>query len=154
MPIPLLLMAAAGSAAKGVSTLLGGVAQSRAFKAQALGAQIERDMARLRGTQIGERSREDLLSRQQNIDSIRTARGASLDSQTGQLIERRTMRDAYRDEGVARLGELNREGAAEQARRGFRTAARWAIPMAALNSLGDFASAGSYGRAGMSGGGK
>ncbi len=151
MAIPLMLMAAA-SAAKGVSTILGGFAQSRAFKAQALGAQIERDMARLRGTQIGERSREDLQSRLQNIDSIRTARGASLDSQTGQMIERRTMRDAYRDEGVARLGELNREGAAEQARRGFRTSARWAIPMAVLGAAGDFASAYSYGKAGTSGG--
>ena len=142
MPIPLLLMAAA-SAAKGVTTVLGGVAQARALKAQALGAQIERDMARLRGKQIGERSREDLQTRLQNIDAIRTTRGASLDSQTGQLIERRTMKDAYRDEGVAMLGELNRQGAADQARKGYRTAARWAVPMAALSSVGDFAAAAS-----------
>lgn len=136
---------AAASVAKGVSTVLGGVAQSRANKAQALGAQIERDMARLRGKQIGERSREDLQTRIGNIDAIRTARGASLDSQTGQLIERRTMKDAYRDEGVAMLGELNRAGAAEQARRGYRTASRWAIPMSVLSASGDFANAYSYG---------
>ena len=142
MPIPLLLMAAV-SAAKGASTVLGGVAQESAFKAQALGAQIERDMAKLRGKQIGERSREDLQTRLQNIDAIRTTRGASLDSQTGQLIERRTMKDAYRDEGVAMLGELNRQGAADQARKGYRTAARWAVPMAALSSVGDFAAAAS-----------
>ena len=147
MPIPLLLMAAA-SAAKGVTTVLGGVAQARALKAQALGAQIERDMARLRGKQIGERSREDLQTRLQNIDAIRTTRGASLDSQTGQLIERRTMKDAYRDEGVAMLGELNRQGAADQARKGFRASARWAVPMAALNAAGDFANAYSYAKGG------
>jgi len=150
MALPLLMMAAAaGSAAKGVSTVLGGFAQRRANQAQALGAQIERDMALLRGKQIGERSREDLQTALGNIDAIRSTRGAALDSQTGQMIQRRTMRDAYRDEGVAVLSELTRAGAAEQARRGYRSSASWAVPLAVLNSVGDFAGAGSYGQTAM-----
>ena len=145
MPIPLLFAAAAaGSFAKGLSTIAGGFQQKAALKGQALGAQIERDMALLRGKQIGERSREDLQTALGNIDAIRSTRGASLDSPTGQMIERRTMQDAYRDEGVATLAELTRAGAAEQARRGYRSAGQWAIPMAVLNSAGDFANAYSY----------
>ena len=144
--IPLLFAAAAGSVAKGASTIFGGVAESRANKARALGAQIERDMALLRGKQIGERSREDLQTALGNIDAIRSARGANLDSQTGQLIEKRTIKDSYRDQAVATLSELTRAGAAEQARRGYRTAARWSVPMAAIGAAGDFASAGAYGK--------
>lgn len=141
MGIPLVAIAATIAAAKAASTIAGGFAQRKAFKAQALGAQIERDTAILRGTQIGERKREDLQSALQTADAIRTSRGASLDSQTGQMIERRTMKDAYRDEGVAKLSEQTRAGAAEQARRGYRSGARWAIPMAVLNAVPDAAAA-------------
>jgi len=148
MALPLLALAAAGSFAKGVSGIMGGFAQRSANQAQALGAQIERDMALLRGKQIGERSREDLQTALGNIDAIRSTRGASLDSQTGQMIQKRTMRDAYRDEGVAVLSELTRAGAADQARKGYRRAASWAVPLAVLNSVGDFASAASYGGGG------
>lgn len=145
MAIPLLFAAAAaGSALKGIAGIGAGIMSARANKASALGAQIERDMALLRGKQIGERSREHLLTMQANIDAIRTTRGASLDSQTGQAIERRTRADAYRDEGVAILSELTRAGAADQARRGYNTASRWAIPMAVMNAGGDFAQAFSY----------
>lgn len=132
-----------GSVAKGLSTVMGGFAQKRAFMAQALGAQIERDMALLRGKQIGARSREDLLSLEGNIDAIRTARGASLTSATGEAIRKQTRQNAYRDEATAVLSELTRAGAAEQARRGYRSSAKWAVPLAVLNSVGDFASAAS-----------
>ena len=131
-----------------IATIGSGVQSSKAYKAKALGAEIEQKMALLRGTQIGERSREDLQTALGNIDSIRSARGASLDSQTGQMIEKRTMRDAYRDEGVQVLSELTRAGAAEQARLGYRKSASWAVPLAVLNSVGDFASAASYGMGG------
>lgn len=144
MALPLLLLAGAGLA-KGVSTIAGGFQSAAANKGAALGAQIERDMAILRGKQIGERSRQDLATALGNIEAIRTARGTSLDSQTGQMIERRTIQDSYRDEAVATLSELTRAGAAEQQRRGYRSAARWAVPMAVLNSAGDFADAYSYG---------
>lgn len=149
MAIPLLALAAGGAALKGIAGIAGGFAQSGADKARALGAQIERDMALLRGKQIGERSREDLQTALGNIDAIRSARGASLDSQTGKMIQRRTMRDSYRDEGVQVLSELTRAGAADQARKGYRRSASWAVPLAVLNSAGSFASAASYGQAAL-----
>lgn len=147
MALPLLFMAGA-AALQGVSTIAGGYMQGRANAAQALGAKIEGEMALLRGKQIKERSREDLATALGNIDAIRAGRGMSVDSPTGQLIERRTRRDAYRDEAVAVLSELHRAGAAEQQRRGYATAARWALPLAVLNSAGSFAQAFSYGTMG------
>lgn len=143
MALPLFL-AAAGSIASGLATLGSGVMSARANKANALGARIEADMARLRGTQIAERSREDLARAMGNITAIRSARGVSADSMTGRAIERRTQQDMYRDEGVAVLGETMRRSAALQQARGFSSAARWAIPLAVLNATGDFARAGSY----------
>ena len=146
MAIPLLALAAAGSALSGLATVAGGFQQAKAAKAQALGAKIEAAMARLRGTQIAERSREDLATAQGNIATVRAGRGVG-DSATGRLIERRTMQDAYRDEGVARLGELNRAANSDMAMRGYNSAARWAVPIAVLQSAGQFASAASYGSA-------
>lgn len=147
MAIPLLAIAAAGSFASGLATIAGGYQSAKANKASELGAKIEAAMARLRGTQIAEQSRERLLSTQGNIEAIRSARGASGDSMTARAIERRTTQDFLRDEAVARLGELNREGNANMAARGYRSAARWAIPTAILQSGGQFASAASYGQA-------
>lgn len=148
MPLPLLAIAATASALQGVATIAGGVQSARANKAQQLGAEIEQKMALLRGKQIGERSREDLATALGNLTVMQSARGVSNDSPTARLIERRTMQDAYRDEGVAVLGELNRAQNAGMAAKGFGTAARWAIPLSVLNSAGSFASAASYGSMG------
>lgn len=146
MGIPLLAIAAAGSVMKGVGTLAAGFQTRKANLASALGAKIERDMAMLRRTQIGEEAREGLLTALGNIDAIRSTRGVSLDSQTGQMIQRRTRADSYRDEAVAALGELNRASAADQKRRGFQSASRWALPLAALSAAGDFGQAAAYGK--------
>lgn len=143
MALPLML-AAGSSFLSGVSGILGGFQQKKAAKANAMGAKIEAQMAMIRGKQIGERSREDLATALGNVEAIRTARGANLDSQTGQAIERRTIQDAYRDEGVAILGEMNRASNAQLQARGFQSQARWALPMAAINSASDFMKAGSF----------
>lgn len=148
MPIPLLFLAGAASALKGASTIAGGFQQRSANKAAALGAQIERDMALLRGKQISEQSRANLLTALGSINALRTTRGASLDSPTAQAIERRTAADAYRDEGAQVLGEITRAGAADQARRGFRKAASWAVPLSVLNASGDAMQAAAYMRGG------
>ena len=146
MAIPLLAIAAAGSALKGIAGISQGFAQSKSLKAQAQAAQIERDMAMIRSKQIGAVSRETLATTLGNIESIRTARGASLDSQSAQAIERRTVQDAYRDEAVAILGELNRASAAGQAAKSFKAAARWSVPLAVMGAAGDFGQAASYGK--------
>ncbi|MBX9875640.1 MAG: hypothetical protein K2X84_12335 [Beijerinckiaceae bacterium] len=140
MAIPLIMAAAAG--AQGLSTLFGGAAEKRQLKARALAAGIERDTAMLQRTQLMGDSRAQLQTVLGTIDATRSTRGASLDSQTGDAIRRRTMADAYRDEGRAALAYLTRAGAADQARRGYSTAARWAMPMAVLNSIPAFAQAG------------
>ncbi|WGM48621.1 hypothetical protein KOAAANKH_03524 [Brevundimonas sp. NIBR10] len=148
MPLPLLAIAAAtGSVLQGIGTIAGGLQSAKAAKASELGAKVERDMAMLRRTQIGEESRVQLATMLGNLAVTQSARGVSNDSQTSRLIERRTMADAYRAEAIAGLGELNRAGSASMAAKGFRTQAKWAIPLSVVNAAGSFAQAASYGSA-------
>lgn len=144
MALPL-LFAAGASALQGVSTIFGGFAQSRANKAKAQAAEIEARMARLQGLQIGEQSREALAGALGNIAVITSARGVSNDDPTGRVIERRTIQDAYRDEAVAVLAARNRASNAQLEARGYRSASRWSVPLAVMNSASSFANAYSYG---------
>jgi hypothetical protein len=139
-----LLFAAAGTALQAGATVMGGIQSSKANAASALGARIEADMARLRGTQTRERSRSQLDTMLGNIDALRTARGASLDSATGIAIAKRTRQDAYREEGIGVLAEMQRQGAADQAARGYSRAARWAIPMSVLQAGGSALQSAAY----------
>lgn len=121
-----------------ISTILGifqGRQQAKSLKAQAAAARIEQEMALIRADQIAGEARSDLATALGNIDAIRSTRGASLDSQTGQAIGQRTMKDAYRAEAMARLAEVNRASTAGMAARGYRSAARWAIPLAAAQGM-------------------
>lgn len=147
MALPL-LFAAGASALQGLSTLAGGYAASKSAGAQKLATQIEGEMSRLRGTQIAERSREDLATMLGNINAIRTTRGASLDSPTGRAIERGTIQNAYRNEATQVLAERMSSEASRQAARGFAAQQRWAIPLSVLNSASSFANAYSYGTMG------
>ncbi|MBG7616466.1 hypothetical protein IWC96_14405 [Brevundimonas sp. BAL450] len=133
-----------GALFKGGATLAQGYMNAKANAASAVGAEIEQKMAKLRGTQIAERSREELAVALGNIDAIQSARGVNVNSATNEAIRKRTMKDAYRDEAVARLGEMNRAEAAGAAARGYRTAAKWAMPIAAMQAAGSFAQGGSY----------
>lgn len=144
MALPL-LFAAGASALQGISTIAGGYQASKSAGAQKLAAQIEGEMARLRGTQIAERSREDLATMLGNINAIRSTRGVSLDSPTGRAIERGTIQDAYRNEAAQVLAERMNSETSRQAARGFATQQRWALPLAVMNSASSFANAASYG---------
>jgi hypothetical protein len=106
-----------------------------------MAAGIERDTAMLQRTQLMGDARAQLQTVLGSIAATRSTRGASLDSPTGMMIEKRTRADAYRDEGRAALAYLTKAGAAEQARLGYRSAARWAMPLAVLNSIPAFAQA-------------
>ena len=139
--LPLL---AAGSALSGIATLASGYQSAKANAASAVGAEVEQKMAKLRGTQIAERSREELTVALGNIDASQSGRGVNVNSASAEAIRKRTMKDAYRDEAVSRLGEVNRAEAAGAAARGYRTASRWALPIAALQAGASFAQAGSY----------
>lgn len=144
MAIPLLAIAAAGSALQGLGTLASGMQTKKANKAAALGAKIEGEMAMIRRDQIGEQAREQLASTLGNINALRTTRGTSLDSPTGRAIERGTIQASYRAEATARLAELQRASAAALQAKGFNSAARWAMPIAALNAAGSFAQSAAY----------
>lgn len=151
MALPLLALAAGGSILQGVGTLASGYQSAKANKAAALGAKIEGEMAMIRRDQIGEQAREQLASTLGNINALRTGRGVSLDSPTGRAIERGTIQSAYRGEAIGRLAELQRASSASLQARGYNSAARWAMPLAVLNSAGSFAQAASYGQSYLDG---
>lgn len=117
------------------------MAQKRQNNAQALAAGIERDTALLQRTQVMADARQQLQTVLGTINATRSTRGASLDSATGMAIERRTRADAYRDEARASLAYLTKAGAAEQARLGYKSSAKWAMPLAVLGSIPSFAQA-------------
>lgn len=144
MPIPLLAIAAAGSALQGLGTLASGYQTKKANKASALGAKIEGEMAIIRRDQIGEQAREQLASTLGNINALRTTRGANLDSPTGRAIERGTIQASYRAEAMGRMAELQRASSSALQAKGFNSAARWAMPIAALNAAGSFAQSAAY----------
>lgn len=139
------LIATVASVAAGAAKIGQGYQQKKALNAQAREKEAETQMARIRGAQIGEESRDALHTALQNIDAIRSARGMSLNSQTAQAIEKRTIDQALRDEAILRLSEFNRAGSAANAAVGYRSAAKWAVPLAVLGAAPNFASAASYG---------
>lgn len=137
MPIPLMAIFAGTSALSLGGKLFGAYQSSKASANAAQAARIEGEMARLRGTQIGELSREQLRQTLGTIDAIRSARGVNLDSPTSQVIEAKTMKDALRDEMIARLGELTRAAASDAQARGYARASKWAVPLAAVGGIAD-----------------
>lgn len=112
-----------------------GKEKAKGFAAQEQQAQVEAQMARLRGVQIGEQSRYNLRQQLGNIGAVQAARGVSNDSQTANAIVGQTQDDMYRNEAVARLAELNRAGAADSAAAGYKAAKGWAIPMELADSF-------------------
>lgn len=152
--LPLLLIAAAASAAAGGAAKIGaGILGAKANAASAAAAQQEARNALLRGTQIGEVSKENLRKTLSNIETVRAYTGMSGDSPTAQAIEGQVNSDASRDQAVQVLAELQRAGASSAQARGYRSASRWAIPLAALGATGDFVQAASYGAQAAGGGG-
>lgn len=143
MPLPMFAIALATSAAAGAAARIGsGIQQKGAYKAQAKAAKAEAADYRLRSTQIAELSREQLAQTLGTIAAIRAGRGLNPDSATAQALERKTIENAYRNEAVARLGELNRASAADAQAAGYSRAAKFALPLAALSAASSVASAG------------
>lgn len=124
------------------SPILGGVyarmqqgkleAQAAVDKAQA--AKIEGQVHKLQATQAAELSRQQLYQTLGAIDVIRSGRGLSGDSATAQALERNTIQNAYRNEAVQVLGSLNAQQASLWQAAGYNRAAKWAIPLAAVEA--------------------
>lgn len=130
------LMIAASAAASVASTLQAGQLSKAGNKASAEAARIEAAQSRLRATQTAELSRQRLASVLATQQAVFAQRGTSGNSATAQAIERRTIDQAYRDEGAAVLAELNRASASESQARGYSLAAKYAMPLAVLDAAG------------------
>lgn len=134
--IPLLIAATAVStAASAAASLQAGQLSKAGNKASAEAARIEAANSRLRATQTAELSRQRLSSVLATQQAVFAQRGTSGNSATAQAIERRTIDQAYRDEGAAVLAELNRASASETQARGYSMAAKYAMPLAVADAV-------------------
>lgn len=128
------LMMAASTALSAGSMLMSGQMNKAANKASAANAKIEAANARLRSVQIGELSRKRLMETLSAQQAVFAGRGISGDSATSMALERKTIENAYRDEAINRLGELNRASASDSAAAGYSLAAKYAMPLATLQA--------------------
>jgi len=130
--IPLMMAAATATSAYG--QYQAGRQNKAGAEASAAAAKIEGANARMRATQIGELSRKRLAETLSAQQAIMASGMLSSDSATSQAIERKTIENAYRDEAINRLGELNRASASDSQAAGYTMAARYAMPLATLSA--------------------
>jgi len=96
---------------KGVTQIMGGRAQAKALKTEAVMLDGQAKSTDIQAMQASERRREDFRATLAAITAGRAARGLSLDSPTAIAIDREIRRQAQRDEGVERLGYRNQAAA-------------------------------------------
>lgn len=128
------LMMAGATAVSAYGQMQAGRQNKAAAQASAAAAKIEGENARLRATQIGELSRLKLAQTLSTQQAIMASGNLSSNSATAQALERKTIENAYRDEAINRLGELNRASASDSAAAGYTIASRYAMPLATLGA--------------------
>ena len=128
------LMIAASTALSAGSMLMSGQMNKAANKASAAAAKQEAANARLRAVQVGELSRQRLAQTLSAQETVFANRGVSSNSATSMALERKTIDNAYRDEAINVLSELNRASASDSAASGYSMAAKYAMPLATLQA--------------------
>lgn len=131
--IPLMMAASTATAMYGQYKQ--GQMNKASAQASAAAAKIEGENARLRATQIAELSRKRLAETLSAQQAIMASGNLSSNSATAQALERKTVENAYRDEAINKLGELNRASASDSAAAGYTMASRYARPLAALDMV-------------------
>jgi hypothetical protein len=153
-PISISLLAAS-TALGGFSAFRKGKAQAQEYADKAAAADLEAQGHQLRGLQIAEQSRSNLDKTLGSINAIVAERGGTGDSPTAQVLQRQTINNAYRNEGVARLGEMMQQQANLWQANGYRRASKSAVMSSMLDwgshALSSWAGSGAFG--GASGGG-
>lgn len=125
-----------GTALAGIfGTMARGKAEAQAYADKAQAARIDGQMAKLRGVETAELSRQNLYQTLGNIDAIRSQRGLNLDSATGQALDAFTTQNSYRNEAISVLGALNTASADNVAATGYMRTSASAVPLAMLDSL-------------------
>lgn len=118
------------------ATIMSGRAQARQAVTEAALAERQAKDVDLQALQMSERRREDFRAAVSAYETQRIARGASLDSPTGQAIERELKRQAVREEGVDRLGYRNQADALRMQAAAGRKGARNAMTASYLSAAG------------------
>lgn len=91
--------------------IMGGRAQSKALKTEAVMLEAQAKGVDLQALQTSERRREELRASLAAFTASRAARGLSLDSPSAVAIEKELRKQSVRDENVDRVGFTNQAGA-------------------------------------------
>lgn len=91
--------------------IMGGRAQSKALKTEAVMLEAQAKGVDLQALQTSERRREELRATMAAFTASRAARGLSLDSPSAVAIENELRKQSVRDENVDRVGFTNQAGA-------------------------------------------
>ena len=141
--------------ASAASSIMGGGSRYSEGMTQALIAETQAKDTDLQALQSSERRREDLRASMAAVIANRAARGLSLDTPTGMAIEKELRRQSVRDEGVERLGYMNRSGALRLQSAQMRKGARMGLVQGYLGAAGTVAQgASNFAASGGFGGGK
>jgi len=135
-----------------ITQIMGGRAQSKALKTEAVMLEAQAKGVDLQALQTSERRREELRATMAAFTASRAARGVSLDSPTGMAIESELRRQSVRDENVDRVGFTNQAGALRMSAAAKRRGGSYANIMGYVSAGGTLIDA--AGNAMAAGGGK
>lgn len=145
-------MAVVGDVVSGAFSILSGLQRKEEMKAQAMAAEYNAGIERIRGMQGAADVRADLNETIAAINTLQAARGGDMDSATSRLIRQDRRRTARDTENSVKLGsKLNELNLKEQAR-GLRRGAPWAAAQGFVQGVSDFTQAAERAFGGGSGG--
>lgn len=116
--------------------IMGGRAQSKALKTEAVMLEAQAKGVDLQALQTSERRREELRATMAAFIASRAARGVSLDSPSGMAIEKELRKQSVRDENVDRVGFTNQAGALRMSAAAKRRGGSYANIMGYVNAGG------------------
>ena len=135
-------MGAVADAASGVFSIMSGLQQKEEMKAQAMAAEYNAQIERIRGIQGAADVREDLNETIAAINTLQAARGGDMDSASARLIRKSRRDKSSENENSAKLGSKLKELDLNEQASGLRRGAPWAAAGGFVQGLSDFAKAG------------
>ena len=131
-------MGAAADFASGTFSILSGLQQKEEMKAQAMAAEYNAGIERIRGLQGQAQVRQDLNETIAAINTLQAARGVDIDSASARMVRDRRREKSYENENNVVLGSKLSELDLNEQARGLRRGAPWAAAGGFIQGLSDF----------------
>jgi len=135
-------MGAVADVAAGGFSILSGLQRKEDMKGQAMAAEYNAQIERIRGIQGAADVRADLNETIAAINTLQAARGGDMDSASARLIRKSRRDTASENENSVRLGSKLKELDLNEQASGLRRGAPWASAGGFIQGLSDFTKAG------------